>query len=691
MEEVLGTCVDRGIKVVTNAGGLNPAGLADQVRPLADRLGLSVAVAHVEGDDLLARLGELRGGGHPLAHLDTGRPLGRGRRDRWCRPTPTSAAWPIAEALAGGADVVVCPRVTDASLVVGPAAWHHGWARDRLGPRWPGRWRPATSSSAAPRPPGATTPSSPRCPGSSTPASPSPRWRPTGRRSSPSTRAPAARSRSAPSPPSSSTRSAAPTTPTPTWWPASTPSSSTGRARPGAAVGRPGPARPRDVKVSINLLGGWRNTMTFVLTGLDIEAKADLTVRSLADALGGTRTVRRVRRPPHPHRQGPTRRPTREATRPAAGDGQGRGRRARWAGGSPTRPPSWPWPATPGFHLTVPAGRAPPPTASTGPPWCPPTWWCPAVVPPDGPRVEVPHHGHRADRRPGGRRPGPTPRSPRGDRRPDGARPPAGTAPGRDHRAPAARHDHRGPVGRQGRQRQRRPVGPVRRGLGLARRRAHAGPVPRSCCPRRTTSSSTARASPTCGRSTSWSSDSSAKAWPRPPGPIPRPRAWASTCGAGRRRPGPTGPRLVLICRRAPPPPGPRSAGTGTADAAPGGQPWTSPSPTSCTMLREAVAPSPPSSATGTSSRRPTPTSAPTSCGTRVAEQGFLGRQRARGVRRGRRGHHRAGRRGRGAGGPRLPAAGHRGVARHLRHHHRQVRHRGPEAAVAAAASPPAS
>ena len=56
MEEVLGTCVDRGIKVVTNAGGLNPAGLADQVGQLADRLGLSVAVAHVEGDDLMDRL-----------------------------------------------------------------------------------------------------------------------------------------------------------------------------------------------------------------------------------------------------------------------------------------------------------------------------------------------------------------------------------------------------------------------------------------------------------------------------------------------------------------------------------------------------------------------------------------------------------------------------------------------------------
>ena len=77
MEEVLGTCVDRGIKVVTNAGGLNPAGLADQVGQLADRLGLAVSVAHIEGDDLLPRVGELRADGHPLAHLDTGVPLER--------------------------------------------------------------------------------------------------------------------------------------------------------------------------------------------------------------------------------------------------------------------------------------------------------------------------------------------------------------------------------------------------------------------------------------------------------------------------------------------------------------------------------------------------------------------------------------------------------------------------------------
>src|SRR3954452_348584 len=123
MEHVLGTCVERGIKVVSNAGGLNPAGCADKVRQLAQRLGLTVAVAHIEGDDLMPRIEGLRA---QLTNLDTGEPL---------TATPLSAnaylgGWGIAEALAAGGTVVVCARVSDASLVVGPAAWWWRWARD---------------------------------------------------------------------------------------------------------------------------------------------------------------------------------------------------------------------------------------------------------------------------------------------------------------------------------------------------------------------------------------------------------------------------------------------------------------------------------------------------------------------------------------------------------------------------------
>ncbi|WP_120308778.1 acyclic terpene utilization AtuA family protein [Mycolicibacterium elephantis] len=116
LEECLGLALDRGVRIVANAGGLNPAGLADAVRGLAQRLGLTVNVAHVEGDDLLPRADELGFGPVLAANAYLG-------------------AWGIAECLNAGADVVVTGRVTDASVIVGPAAAHHGWQRtdyDRL-------------------------------------------------------------------------------------------------------------------------------------------------------------------------------------------------------------------------------------------------------------------------------------------------------------------------------------------------------------------------------------------------------------------------------------------------------------------------------------------------------------------------------------------------------------------------------
>ena len=109
-EECMGTALERGVKLVANAGGLNPAGLTDKLREVAGGLGLSPGIAYVEGDDLLHRAGEL-GLGEPLtanAYL---------------------GAFGIAAALDAGADIVVTGRVTDASLVVGPAAAHFGWGR----------------------------------------------------------------------------------------------------------------------------------------------------------------------------------------------------------------------------------------------------------------------------------------------------------------------------------------------------------------------------------------------------------------------------------------------------------------------------------------------------------------------------------------------------------------------------------
>jgi Acyclic terpene utilisation family protein AtuA len=129
MEEVLGTCLERGIRIVTNAGGLNPAGLAVRMRELADRLGLQARIAHIEGDDLMPKLTALREAGVSFGHLDTGVTLDAAGIE----PVAANAylgGWGIVGALKAGADVVICPRVTDASLVVGPAAYHFGWQRD---------------------------------------------------------------------------------------------------------------------------------------------------------------------------------------------------------------------------------------------------------------------------------------------------------------------------------------------------------------------------------------------------------------------------------------------------------------------------------------------------------------------------------------------------------------------------------
>ncbi len=129
MEQVLPACAGRGIKIVSNAGGLDPAGCAAAVREVASRAGLDLTVAHVEGDDLLARIPDLTAAGHDLANLDTGERLA----DAGVTPLTAHAylgALPIARALESGADVVITGRVTDAALVIGPGMWRFGWTGD---------------------------------------------------------------------------------------------------------------------------------------------------------------------------------------------------------------------------------------------------------------------------------------------------------------------------------------------------------------------------------------------------------------------------------------------------------------------------------------------------------------------------------------------------------------------------------
>lgn len=116
MTDCMGLAKERGVRIVTNAGGLNPAGLAEKLREIASEQGLDVVVAHVEGDDLRPRADELGLVGHG------GQP-----------PITANAylgAFGIAAALDAGADVVVTGRVTDASVVVGPAIHAYGWGRE---------------------------------------------------------------------------------------------------------------------------------------------------------------------------------------------------------------------------------------------------------------------------------------------------------------------------------------------------------------------------------------------------------------------------------------------------------------------------------------------------------------------------------------------------------------------------------
>jgi hypothetical protein len=123
MEQVMGTCLDRGIKVVSNAGGLDPSGCAEAVAEVADRLGLAPRIAAVSGDNLIGRLDHVA-----LREFESGEPFNEA--SRFISANAYFGCWGIVEALAMGADIVVTGRTTDAAVVCGPAAWHHGWVRD---------------------------------------------------------------------------------------------------------------------------------------------------------------------------------------------------------------------------------------------------------------------------------------------------------------------------------------------------------------------------------------------------------------------------------------------------------------------------------------------------------------------------------------------------------------------------------
>jgi hypothetical protein len=134
MDSVLDAVTDRGVRVIANAGGVNPPSCAAAIKSVATKRGRSLRIGVVTGDDLLPRLGELIEQGHTLSHMETGEPL-QSVRDRVLSANAYIGSEPIVEALTRGAQVVITGRSTDTALTMAPIRFEYGWANtdyDRL-------------------------------------------------------------------------------------------------------------------------------------------------------------------------------------------------------------------------------------------------------------------------------------------------------------------------------------------------------------------------------------------------------------------------------------------------------------------------------------------------------------------------------------------------------------------------------
>ena len=131
MKQILPACVERDIRVTANAGGVNVEGCADAVREVARELGLTgkLRIGIVTGDDIMPRLDELLGRGIELRNMDTEEPLAT-VRDRIQSANVYLGAWPMVEALNGGAHIVITGRATDTGLTLAPLIHEFGWAAD---------------------------------------------------------------------------------------------------------------------------------------------------------------------------------------------------------------------------------------------------------------------------------------------------------------------------------------------------------------------------------------------------------------------------------------------------------------------------------------------------------------------------------------------------------------------------------
>ena len=129
IKEVAKSCKEKNIKIVSNAGGLNPKSMADEIKKILEGQSIDMNVAYIDGDDLLPRIDELSNDGEVFQNMDKKISLS----DSGYTTLTANAylgAWGIKEALDNGADIVVCPRVTDAAVVIGPAAWKFNWERN---------------------------------------------------------------------------------------------------------------------------------------------------------------------------------------------------------------------------------------------------------------------------------------------------------------------------------------------------------------------------------------------------------------------------------------------------------------------------------------------------------------------------------------------------------------------------------
>ena len=131
IKRILPTCVEKGIRVTANAGGVNVRGCADAVRQVARDLGFAgkVRIGIVTGDDIMDRLDEFLSFGLELRNMDTGEPLST-VRDRIQSANVYLGAWPMVEALNQGAQIVITGRATDTGLTLAPLIHEFGWRAD---------------------------------------------------------------------------------------------------------------------------------------------------------------------------------------------------------------------------------------------------------------------------------------------------------------------------------------------------------------------------------------------------------------------------------------------------------------------------------------------------------------------------------------------------------------------------------